>query len=221
MIFRIVWLIPGFRKYDTCDWQGYHATLQGHCLKEHHNNFYCKQKQKFLAKNFSSITNDHYIFVLIHTYNEFFRLVWELESTTSLYCFFFGPKQFLVNIFILGLTKWSVMYMGSSENAKKFSYKIAFPQLPDEEYTDISRNLTWMAPCGTSPEDNTKKFSGHNYLMIHRYNIHILLNILLINLKLHQHIFNYEFVCDLCVLTLKLILSKTTSSILFIIIFRK
>lgn len=72
------------------------------------------------------------------------------------------------DIFLVGITKWSLMYMGSSENAKKFSYKIIFSQLPAEEYSDISRDLTWMSPCDTMPEDETEKFSGHNYLMIHK-----------------------------------------------------
>lgn len=58
--------------------------------------------------------------------------------------------------------------MGSSENAKKFSYKIEIIQLPDEEYSDISRDLTWVSPCDIVPEDANEKFFGHNYLMIHR-----------------------------------------------------
>lgn len=77
-------------------------------------------------------------------------------------------KVLVSDIFLVGITKWSLMYMGSSENAKKFSYKIIFSQLPAEEYSDISRDLTWMSPCDTLPDDETEKFSGHNYLMIHK-----------------------------------------------------
>lgn len=104
--------------------------------------------------------------MLINTYNEFFRLTWALEAATSLFRFC-EKVIFLVDIFILGITKWSVMYMGSSENAKKFSYKIVFSQLPDDE-CKLSRDLTWMSPCATLPEDDTEKFSGHNYLMLHK-----------------------------------------------------
>jgi len=138
-----------FRTYDNCTWVGFATKLKNHCLKKHRNNFYSREKQKFLAKNFIEIKSYHYIYVLIYAYNEYFRLTWELDDDT-------------------GITRWALYFMGTRENAKKFSYKIEFPKESDAEYDDISKSITWKSPCDILPKDDAEKFVGHNYLMVHR-----------------------------------------------------
>lgn len=103
----------------------------------------------------------------------------------------FDPKKRMENhvslnfITFLGITKWSVLFMGTKENAKKYSYKLEFPKAQSEdEYYDISKSITWKSPCYILPDDDGEKFSGHNYVMIHRY-VHIIIvnnyNIIVMN----------------------------------------
>ncbi|KAF7266337.1 hypothetical protein GWI33_020365 [Rhynchophorus ferrugineus] len=138
-----------FKTYDQCTWSGYIAKLKNHCAKKHRNNFYSRGKQKFLAKNFNGIKSYHYIYVIIHAYDEYFRLTWELDNTT-------------------GVTKWALYYMGTEEMSKKFFYKIEFPLDPDSRKHEGTRNLVWMSPCDVLPADDSIKFVKHNYLMLQR-----------------------------------------------------
>lgn len=138
-----------FRTYDNCSWVGYTSKLNNHCTKKHRNNFYSRGKQKFLALNFNKIKTYHYIYVLIHAYNQYFRLTWELDDET-------------------GITRWAIYLMGTKENAKKFAYKIEFPKDKHVEFEDISRSLVFRSPCDVLPHDDAEKFIPHNYLMVHR-----------------------------------------------------
>lgn len=73
-----------FRSYDNCQWMDVSSKLKTHLVKKHTSNFYVKEKQKFISLNFRNINEDHYIYVVIEAYKEFFRLTWDMDGTTGI-----------------------------------------------------------------------------------------------------------------------------------------
>lgn len=72
-----------FRQYDTCEWKDVASKLKAHLIKKHPNNFYLKEKQRFLSQNFRSITTYHYIYAIIFAHDEFFRVTWDWNPVTG------------------------------------------------------------------------------------------------------------------------------------------
>ncbi|KAJ8970139.1 hypothetical protein NQ317_013585 [Molorchus minor] len=136
-----------FKHYDNCHWKDTATKLKAHLIRKHPNNFYTKEKQRFLAQNFRSIASYHYIYVVIYAFKDFFRLTWEMNDDT-------------------GMTRWAIYYMGPPEQAKKYSYKIEFPREPF--YDDHISSIVWKSPCDSMPEDESKKFVEYNCLHVHR-----------------------------------------------------
>ncbi|XP_030749473.1 E3 ubiquitin-protein ligase SIAH1-like [Sitophilus oryzae] len=138
-----------FKTYDHCKWTGYMKKLENHCMRKHTNNFYSKEKQKFISKSFKEVDSYYYIYVIIHAYDEFFRLTWELDDET-------------------GITKWAIYFMGTKEMAEKFTYKIEFTGISNSEYSNTAKNIVWKSPCSVLPDVESVKFVGNDYLMVHR-----------------------------------------------------
>ncbi|CAH1118456.1 unnamed protein product [Phaedon cochleariae] len=136
-----------FRFYDNCQWNQSKTTLKAHLTKKHSLNFYLKDKQKFLSRSFTAIENYHYIYAVIFTYEEFFRLTWDLNETT-------------------GMTRWAVYYVGSPENAKNYSYKLEFCK--DEAVSNSCPPLTYKSVCIAKPEKEDQKFVEHHCFYVHK-----------------------------------------------------
>lgn len=64
------------------------------------------------------------------------------------------------------MTRWALHFMGSPENARRYSYKIEFPR--ESPSDNISTSLVWKAPCEAMTEDKDIKFTEHNCLYLHR-----------------------------------------------------
>lgn len=65
------------------------------------------------------------------------------------------------------MTRWAVYFLGTQEDAKKYSFKLRFTLLKendDEQFT----SLVFKSPCSAAPEDDGIKFVEHQYFLVNR-----------------------------------------------------
>lgn len=72
-----------FRDYDGCPWENISSRMEAHLLSKHSRNFYNRRWQKLVVQNFKRLKSNHYIYAIIHAYNEFFRITWDLDVKTG------------------------------------------------------------------------------------------------------------------------------------------
>lgn len=80
-----------FKDYDKCPWQSFSSRLESHLMSKHTSNFYNQRWQMLVAHNFRRMNCYHYIYAIIHAYNEYFRITWDLDELTG--TFFSRYKQ--------------------------------------------------------------------------------------------------------------------------------
>lgn len=89
----------------------------------------------------------------------------------SNYDFLFNERRiqdvFINKIFIVGMTRWAVYYLGSPDKARNFSYKLRFT-VPEDDHGEELPSMVFRSPCTAAPEDDGIKFIEHKYFFIHR-----------------------------------------------------
>lgn len=65
------------------------------------------------------------------------------------------------------MSRWAVYYIGSPDDARKYSYKIEFPY-PEEDRFNSQGSLVYKSPCYSAPERDNVKFNDHNCFYAHR-----------------------------------------------------
>lgn len=64
------------------------------------------------------------------------------------------------------MSRWAVYFLGSPEDAKKFSYKLEFPY-PEDDHQHSQSSITYNSPCTSAPEKDNVQFSDHNCFYAH------------------------------------------------------
>ncbi|CAG9854821.1 unnamed protein product [Phyllotreta striolata] len=136
-----------FANYDNCKWKDALVNLRLHLLEKHANNFYVRDKQKFVSQKFANIQAYHYIFAVMYYFEHFFRITWECSEVT-------------------GLTRWAVYLMGSPEDAKKYAYKLEFTRGHLVEPNAIP--LSYKSVCDSMPQKSRDLFKDHSGFYIHK-----------------------------------------------------
>lgn len=72
-----------FKHYDECTWSSFSSNLEEHLNLNHSRNFYKNSWQVFVARNFKGMNTYQYIYIVIHAYDEFFRITWDLDELTG------------------------------------------------------------------------------------------------------------------------------------------
>lgn len=65
------------------------------------------------------------------------------------------------------MSRWAVYFLGSPDDAKKYSYKLEFPY-PDDDRNNVQSSLVFKSPCTSAPEKESVKFSDHNCFYAHK-----------------------------------------------------
>ncbi|XP_056631301.1 E3 ubiquitin-protein ligase SIAH1-like isoform X1 [Diorhabda sublineata] len=137
-----------FYNYDNCHWEDSMNNLKDHLTREHSNNFYQKERQKFVSQNFKKIKGYHYIFAIMFAHGVYFRLTWEVQEPG-------------------GLTRWAVQYMGDPAEAELYSYKLEINKFIESKHSLVP--LTYISTCEVKPEKG--KFENHRCFYIHKYQL--------------------------------------------------
>lgn len=65
------------------------------------------------------------------------------------------------------MSRWALYFLGSPEDAKKFSYKLEFP-FPEDDRQHSQSPIIFKSPCTSVPEKDNVKFRDHNCFYAHR-----------------------------------------------------